>query len=435
MGAGCSLEAPTGLKIASYYAREGYRRLVANSSVPEEATLSDWDLAAVASHCVEHAGRDVLEELLPVERFRTAESNLGTQIAAALVREDIVRTVVTLNLDLSASNALSAMSSRGDVSVISRQDGQSHYGANNLVYLHGNVEEDPKYWVLTHEDLANAEGSGWHQLIATLTTATPVVLFAGMGSTANVFAESVEWIGEKLPSGSTSVYLASLDDGPVSKFATSLHIDADHYIKLGWCDLMAGIGARVCEEMISTLLQHATEVQREGEWPHAVVDCNRLVAPMLHLGLLGLGRVRALWLGEETKYLPQRFLPEQELNRFAELLVVSVAVAAHLQAIPMFSTRGAVNFGGQSAVLIRSGGRLTWTELEYRVRREYGSTPDAHLLPRKVILAHARNRPSDDRVPIDIIGGPGDPGDIAVGDSDVAFLSADDVLAEPGLAA
>jgi hypothetical protein len=435
LGAGCSLEPPTRLRLATYYAQRGYKRLVANGQVPEDGELDANDLAAVASHCVEHAGRPALRELLPVESFRTAESNCGTQIVVALIREDIVRTLVTLNLDMSVNHALTELSSGGDVAVISRQDGHSQYGAKNLVYLHGNVTEQPEHWVLTNEDLVHAEESGWHQLMAVLATATPVTLFAGMGSTANVFANSVKWIAEKLPSGQTAAYLASLDDGPVSEFAVSLKIDDAHYIKLGWCDLMQAIGERVSKEMISALLDSAQSVQHEADWPHPGVSCATLQDPLLSLGLVGLGRLRAVWLGEDLNYLPQRALPPQELNRLSELLVAVAMVALHLGSGVNVSTFGAIDFEGKANVLVRSGGRRSWTALESRVRREYRTAPDAHLFPRKAILAHARNRPADARVPIDIVDGGENPTDIAVGDAQVTFFDCDEVFANPGMVA
>jgi hypothetical protein len=353
----------------------------------------------------------------------------------ALIREDIVRTVVTLNLDMSANHALAELSSEGEVAVISRHDGHSQYGAKNLVYLHSNVSEQLEHWVLTEEDLERAEGSGWHKLMAVLATATPVTLFAGMGSLANVFANSVQWIANNLPGGQTAVYLASLDEGPDSQFAKSLKIDDEHYIKLGWCDLMYAIGQRVCEEMISDLLQSADAVQQEDGWSHANVSCAALEQPLLRLGLIGLGRVRAVWLGEDSRYLPQRNLPQGELHRCSELLVVAAIIARHLGSDPNISTFGAIDFGGRADVLVRSGGRRSWTALESRVRNEYRTAPDAHLFPRKAILAHARNRPDEARVPVDIVEGMGHPNDIAIGDSDVVFLDFDEVLANPGLVA
>lgn len=433
LGAGCSLESPTSLRLASEYARDGYRKLVANGRVPENADLNDEDLAAVASYCVEHAKREALRELVPLEPFRLAESNVGTQIVMALLREDLVRMVVTLNLDLSANNALTKVSSNSDVVVISRQDQHGAYGVRNLVYLHGNVSEQPDLWVLTTEDLVKAETSGWHQLMAVMATAASVTLFAGMGSEANVFARSVQWIRANLPEGQTSVYLASLDDGPVSEFASSLKIDNEHYIKLGWCDLMRAIGHRACQEMTSVLLESANAVQREASWRYSNVDCTGIEQPLLRLGLIGLGQVRALWLGDDTNYLPQRGIPQQEVNRLAELLVLAAAVAIHLGTSFNVSTFGAIDFEERPSVLLRSGGRFDWTALETRVRREYREAPNAHLFPRQAILAHARNRPTNNRVPLDIVDGGGDPRDVAVGDSQVTFLDFDDVLANPGL--
>lgn len=432
LGAGCSLERPTDLKLATYYAHEGYRRLVADNRVPEDDDLDDGDLAAVASHCVSHASRDALRELLPVAPFRTAEPNGGTLTVVALMREDIVRTVVTLNLDMSPNHALAQLSSGSDIAELTPQDGFSQYGAKNLVYLHGTVAEQPDYWILTKEDLELAEASGWHQVMAVLATAAPVTLFAGMGSKANVFAQSVQWLAEKLPEGQTDVYLASLDDGPVSDFAKSLKIDDAHYIKLGWCELMQSIGHRVCQEMISNLLQAAEAVQQDPGWTHSNVNCTLLEGPLLRLGLLGLGRVRAVWLGEHSKYLPQHNLSRGELNRFAELLVVAAIVAMHLDSDPSISTFGSIDFPGRANILVRSGGGRSWTTLESQVRNEYRTAVDAHLLPRKAVLAHATNRPDETRVPTDIVEGLGHPDDIAVGDADVVFLDFDEVLIDPG---
>ncbi len=106
VGAGCSLEAPTNLRLASDYAIDVHRRLLLDGVLEENECQQPDDLSLVASAVWErHGSQAAVVERLPRSGFRTARPNEGYLIAAALLREGAVSAVLTLNFDL--ANGLS----------------------------------------------------------------------------------------------------------------------------------------------------------------------------------------------------------------------------------------------------------------------------------------------------------------------------------------
>src|ERR1035438_9190869 len=76
IGAGCSLEPPTGLKLSSTYAREAHQQLLLDGVLDDGDCDDPDDLSAVASAVWTKRGtqRAVVEQL-PRNRFRNAQAN------------------------------------------------------------------------------------------------------------------------------------------------------------------------------------------------------------------------------------------------------------------------------------------------------------------------------------------------------------------------
>lgn len=91
LGAGCSVEEPTGLKLSREYSHDVHRQLVADGVIQEGEFEQVEDLSLLAEFVVgrirskaEVAGR------LPIGCFRTAQPNSGHLDAVALMMEGAI---------------------------------------------------------------------------------------------------------------------------------------------------------------------------------------------------------------------------------------------------------------------------------------------------------------------------------------------------------
>src|SRR5438876_1111094 len=101
LGAGCSVESPTDLPLSRDLAREANRRLVLNGVLADGDCEDADDLSCVADAVYEKVGRQrEIVDVLPRQSFRFARPNEGTLIAAALLRDGVLRFVMVLNYDL-----------------------------------------------------------------------------------------------------------------------------------------------------------------------------------------------------------------------------------------------------------------------------------------------------------------------------------------------
>jgi hypothetical protein len=435
MGAGCSMETPPGLRSAEFYARHNFERLVATLRVPDDTTLNRSNLAEVASYCVRLSGsREILRELLPISDFRAAEAGAGTLIAIALLREEIVRVIITLNLDLSSSDAITHIAGNHDVDTINRESEYGSLGMRNLVYLHGNAHGDSDDWILTNEDIDRVAASGWGQLMATTLALSQITLFAGMGSSATAFTRSVAWVRTNLEQH--EVFLASLDPGPVSAFATDLNIDAPHYIELGWNGLMQEIGRVVANEFAIELVDDCHRMQTTDQWGQGAVDCSSLIGVLNELDVVSMGALRANLLAERTRYLPQCHLSGNDRAMLSLTLSLVAFVAVKLEATSIITPFGLVIYlspsGRTARYLFRSGAGRSWAQMEVLVAMELNNET-SHDRFRKTILVRASDRPHDGIVPFDVLEGNSSPDDAITGPASLEFIDADSMLRDPSM--
>jgi hypothetical protein len=325
----------------------------------------------------------VVERLRDQYGLKLATPNNGYWIAAALLCEGVISSVVTLNYDLALSTALSGLGAGKIVGVVERPDDLFHQKAINLYYLHRNANSaDPELWVLRTAAL-NVEWKGhWEPIIATKVLAAPVVLFAGLGTPVAVLIESTKLLRAALPAP-RKLYLADPGDMASSKFFQALGLDDSAYIQLGWGELMEALSNRLLEEQIAKLGQAALLKTREDQLPNE--DVAGLLGAMQNMGIVKVGKLRAHWLLYEKPY---RIFEENILGLLADLLLALATMARVSGAEAVIIEDGRVEFkrAGRTVTsfIVASGnghrGKLA-VEAEVQKRRaKYLQNPDAALI-------------------------------------------------------
>jgi hypothetical protein len=367
IGAGCSIEAPTGLPLASACAEEAHRKLVEDGILNEGDCPDPSDLSCLADAVRDGQGSQrPLVERMPLTRFRNAEPNEGHLLAAAMMREFAVKAVVTLNFDLAVSTALASLGNKEAMILTGPQD-HHRMGAVNLVYLHRNVDAAPDDWILSTEALDNAWRGQWEELVTAAMLTSPVTVFAGLGTPASVLVESTRKIRDAIPEGVNAFHVDPGEAG-TSAFSAALEIPDEHYIQSGWIDFMRGLASRLAAEHRNAVVQAAARVcADEGLESEDVVGlCDQLVEP----GLVETGRLRARWMLEETRYQPHRSVDPRYI---ANLLLGIALIQRTLECNATLDAGGLVVFekDGQQLGKIRLAcgrGLMGWLALEARLR-------------------------------------------------------------------
>ncbi len=341
VGCGCSYEAPTSIPLAGTCSQESHDRLVANNVIGDKDCSVPWDLSALADAVVNKTKSQapLVDQLSQHYPFKDATPNDGHLLAAAMLREGVVSTVLTLNFDLAFTTAIAALGVGHDIGII---DGPSDFGkqkTSNVYYLHRNVNAaNPEDWVLRTIALQTEWKNGWEKVVAGRVLSTPVVLFAGLGSPAAVLTESTKLIQTAIPAG---IKAYQVDPGDMSKcqFAKDLGIDPANYIKMGWCDFMLALSARVVDDHTTRLsITAAAMVKREGWSPE---DLKSLVDRIKAAGLLLLGRMRSTWLLHEKPYYPDE---DATRELIADLLLASATIERVSGASPVLFEDGVIEF-------------------------------------------------------------------------------------------
>jgi hypothetical protein len=339
VGAGCSFEAPTALPLAGTCSRECHNRLVANGVLAPGDCATPGDLSAVADAVFNKTGQQrlLVEQLSQHYNLQSATPNDGHMLAAALLGEGAISSVLTLNFDLALSTAISMLGVGDTVGIIDGPNDLPNQKAFNVYYLHRNVDApDPETWILRTAALATEWKGQWESVVTAKVLAAPVVIFAGLGSPAAVLIESSKLIRQAIPNGN-QVYQVDPGDRDNSVFFQAL--DAAYFIKAKWCDFMASLSERLVLEHISRLKAAAiARVQREHLPAENVDD---LLARFQQIGLVSLGRLRANWLLDEKHYLPDDRLSRELI---ADLLLAAGLVARETRTSAVLCEDGVVEF-------------------------------------------------------------------------------------------
>jgi hypothetical protein len=300
IGAGTSIPYPTSLLAARATSIQAHGRLLRDGVLSAGDCARPEDLSALTQVVIEQTGSQIaLISRMDPDKMRNAPSNAGHRCAAALMLEGIVRSVVTLNFDLSMGHALADIGARDRIATVRGPQDWQAARERSLIYIHRNIDCPWGELVLRPADLDAAWRDGWQQVVVIAALTAPVCLFAGLGSPATVLVESVKVIKTTLGAG--EVFLATPGGRALNDFAIALDVEEDHYIDRGWIELMRDLERRVLAEHREMMLRSVGTVASANGWrePDIRPVCDRLEAA----GLVELGRTRGRWIRQDADYL------------------------------------------------------------------------------------------------------------------------------------
>ena len=380
VGAGCSVEPPTSVPVARDCSLEIHRHLVADGVLQHGdcADPTDLSLVADAVFAKKQAQRDVVERLREQYDLKLAKANDGYLIAAAMLCEGVICSVVTLNFDLALSNALSELGGGHTVGVIECPEDLPRQKNINVYYLHRNVNAtDPELWVLRTAALNHDWRDHWESIITTRALTTPVVIFAGLGTPVAVLIESTKLLRKALPAA-TKLYQVDPSEKESSTFFQELTLKASDYIQSGWCQFMDEMSQRLLKEQIANLQHAVAQKVRDDRLPSENVA--GLLDRFQAIGLVKLGKLRAHWLVHDKPYCKAE---PNAVGLIADLLLAIAMVARVSSAAALVMDDGVVEFlrNGRiaAAYLIASGcghrGRAAVEASLASRRKQYQSRP------------------------------------------------------------
>lgn len=435
VGAGCSIEWPTSIPSAATCSEQCHARLVADGVLAAGDCATPSDLSSLADAVFQKTGgeqRLLAEQLSQNYHLQTATPNEGHLLAAALLCERAIASVVTLNFDLALSSAISQLGVGDAVGIIDGPDDLPEQKPINLYYLHRNVTANPETWILRTAALKTEWQGRWESVVVAKVLSTPVVVFAGLGSPADVLIESAKLIQKAIPTGSKS-YQVDSGDHEKSDFFKALGLDPSAFIQLPWCDFMVELAQRLVLEHTSRLKDSADKiVEREDLTPE---DTTALLDRFQRIGLLLLGGLRASWLLHENPYCPDSPFARELI---ADLVLAAAMVARVAGVVASPAEDGIVEFQRGDRIVAShvfvSGrgtrGRIAIeTALLARHRRFRGkATP-----PTGAVIAGTRdNVTSPISAPSDVLFG--EPTDsIVVGPSALRIFHVESLRADPSL--
>jgi hypothetical protein len=324
LGAGCSVEAPTGIQVAAACSEEIYRRLVADGILQSTDCENPSDLSALADVVFEKYGsqKAVVDYLMDSYDMKLATPNEGYRILAALLCEGAVSSVVTLNYDLALSTALSDLGAPRSIGIVERPEDLERQRNTTVYYLHRNANaEDAETWVLRTAALTEEWRGSWEQIIATRVLSAPVVLFAGIGTPVSVLVESTKLLCASLPPP-RKLFLAGPGNPERSKFFEELGISQSCFIQEPWGALMEKLSDRLVQEQTEQLLSAAAlKIKEDGLEEE---DLSQEMVALRGMGIVGFGKLRARWLLYEKPYLS---LERNALGLLADILLALASIA------------------------------------------------------------------------------------------------------------
>ncbi len=406
LGAGCSVEPPTSIPVTQVCSARIHHGLVTDGVLEAGDCSNPNDLSILVDVVFDkkQSQRDVAERLRDQYDLRRATPNEGYLLAAAMLGEGAIGSVVTLNFDLALSNALSLLGLGHLVGVIERPGDLPTQKTINVYYLHQSANTDPEEWVLRTAALNESWNTTWKGIIATRVLATPVVVFVGLGTPVKVLIESAKLLREALR-GTTRLYQVDPAAIADSAFFRALELDAAAYIRRGWSSFMEELSQRLLAEQLAELEQAINlKVQEDRLQPENVTD---LLVRLGVLGLIEFGKLRAYWLLHDKPYCCVALGP---LGLFADLFLALAMITRVSGADAVLANDGVVEFHRDgrvvAAYLIASGrGFRARTAVEGDVqlrRRQYRSR---HVQVSGVLVAGTADGAAPLTVPLDVLRG------------------------------
>lgn len=434
LGAGCSFVSPTSVPMAQNCSREAYRRLVHDGVLRDGDCPNVDDLSVLADTVFEkRTSQGELVDRLPIDQFRRAHPNAGHLIAAALLRENVIASILTLNFDLAMENALTQLGAR-DVQTIACPENVPHFAAHNVVYLHRNVEEvNREKWVLRTSALASEWRQGWEDMMARAVLMSPVVVFVGLGSPAAVLIETTQRIKQCIE----ALHVYQVDPSPAANnaFFQALALPESAFVQLGWNEFMEQLGNRVAAEQIDALrVVCASECQAEN---FVVRDVEIVIERFRSMGLVEMGRIRAAWLSlADTEFYA---VPSESYTSLMAHAVVAVStVSQEISAQNLWIRSEIVVFREASgnvltcAMMASGRGTRGWIAIEAEVHRRRAALPRQDPQPRFAIIVGAAGRQLNEMVaPPDIVVDLRPAGDILGDETSFALIDAHTLSISP----
>jgi hypothetical protein len=366
VGAGCSLEAPTELPLSRELSEDAYRRLLADHVLEPGDCGDPADLSSVADVVFEKTdGQAQLVSRFPLTRFKNASPNVGYLIAAALLREHAIRDLLNLNFDLAAQHSLSAVNAGSEVGIVRGPQDLPAAGVVNLVHLHRDAYADPDEWILRTVQLEDAWRDGWEELVATRVMTVPVVVFAGLGTAADVLMETVGRIRRAI-ADHVSIHV---DPGAFgsSEFTEALAISQGRYVQTGWTAFMSELAERVAAEQLARLRVAVSDFEKQNELGEE--DNEQVLAVLEQFTLLELGGARARWLLLQDAYVPAR---TTDVRLLADLVQAASILARELSLVLVAESEGRLQMRREGVVLgilvpASGSGALDWARFDVEV--------------------------------------------------------------------
>lgn len=341
VGAGCSFEAPTAIPLAGVWSQECHDRLVANGVLAVGDCVTPSNLSSLADAVVEKTGKQrfLVEQLLEHYELKAASPNEGHLLTAALLREGAIASVVTLNFDLALSTAIAQLGVGDAVGIIDSPDDLQNQKVINLYYLHRNANAaDLEAWILRSDAIKSEWKGKWQDVVAARVLATPIVVFVGLGSPADVLIESTKLIQSAIPDGSKAFQIDPGEPGK-SEFFKELALDRRAFVQGTWCDFMAALSDRLVVEHTVHLKTAADQIVLRDELPPE--DLNAFLNRLKDIGLVDVGRLRASWLLHDKPYFAEDLLSHELI---AGLLLAAAFIARVTGTTALLFANGIVEF-------------------------------------------------------------------------------------------
>ena len=409
VGAGCSLEDPTNLKLSRVYSLEVHADLVRDGVLADGDCEDPNDLSAVTSAVwAKRTSQAEVVTRLPRAEFRNARANHGYRAAAALMREGSVSAVLSLNFDLAMSHALTELSAH-EVAVIAGPSATRDLGSRVVVYLHRNVNEDEaNNWILRVETLEEAWEGHWEEVVSRRLLSSPVVVFAGLGSPAAVLTKTVGWIRQSVDADQHLAFV--VDPEATTQFQAALNLPADAHVQLGWCDFMLLMADRLVTELDRELRAACAALCDAHGWADERPHIDHLSVAFFQEGLVASGMTRSKWLMSSEGYVPDEPMGRALLGD----LLLGVGLAHRLTGSDLTIRQdGLVELRKDGRVLVTclpvsGGGVLRWSAIEPRASTLLKAFP-SYGRPSVVLIAGMA-----DAAPAEVLP----PKDVAFGDTD-----------------
>jgi hypothetical protein len=446
VGAGCSLESPTNLKLSSVYSEQAFNTLKLNGVLMDGDCDDPSDLSEVAAAVfTRHQRQAPLVRALPRAAYQHARPNLGHLLAVALMAEGAISCIATLNFDMALSAAITQLQVT-EISTVSGPHDLVGFGDKTLVYLHRNAHEtDVELWILRKEAIDKEWQAGWEAAVAERISLSPQLVFAGLGSKAAALTESLRRVKERVPD-ETCTYV--VDPAAKSAFADDVDLAApEHHIQLPWVEFMRQLASRLTAELHVKLSSLCEELAGTHEWGDGTSTVQPVLDAFQRIDLVELGVIRGQWLGTGVDgYVPEdsthrSYVRDDDSSReyIADLALGLGALVASEDCTVAVTDVGTVRLAAAS----NPDGALTVQPVAGRGIAPWGVIDQVEKVcsvagPRSadvILYSGLRTKPpASPSPPIDIVGDyPTD--DVRYGVTSLRIVDVDDLRTDPDLRA